>query len=244
MSGAFENEAARTSKFRDLFYEFSGISLEGVNIDGAMTDGSLRLPSGQMLCNMEVKVDKGEGGDPYMQNVAYYCKSLNANVQCPCFALELCGPQFSVSGFINTDDHVICEPLTRTYNLFALEHSHFTYELAQLFESLLFGLNALQEYCMDRHPPTSFPFVKSSIDLGGEELDFKIKEHITGLVFKADMEGNTIVVKFCKRYGLDVHKHLSGTFAPKLLAYQELGSFKVVVMEHLELRSLEEKDRD
>ena len=73
MCGYVQFEKERLDSFRDLFDEFSGFKLVPATLDRGITDGSFLLDSKHMLCNLEVKSERGlGGGDPYMQNFAYY----------------------------------------------------------------------------------------------------------------------------------------------------------------------------
>ena len=109
MSGAFPKEADREQQFHEWFRNFVASPLYKAGIDSSITDGSLIRgfkDQNYMFLNLEVKNEKGEGGgDPYMQNIAYYIKNLPARLdnQYPCFVLELCGTMFAISGIANTE---------------------------------------------------------------------------------------------------------------------------------------------
>jgi hypothetical protein len=92
-----------------------------VKSEKSESDSSLWFLNGALYCYLEVKVEKcSGGGDPYMQCIAQYIKNLPIDAvsnQYPCFLLELCGTAFSVSGILNTERQVICDPLSLTYQL-------------------------------------------------------------------------------------------------------------------------------
>jgi len=253
MSGMFPTEQARTDTFIDLFEKYTGMTLKSMLIRHAKTDGSLTFGSGAIYCNLEVKVEKGTGGgDPYMQSIAYYLLSLPRTrirtTQYPCFLLELYGTAFSVSGILNTDKHIICDPLCPTFQLYRNQEFVMMQQITKLFASLNKSLKILQHQEAYRvlSPPCSFPFLSSFSDRD-TTLDFKIQyqKKIKGLVFSAIVQNtdNEVIIKFCSRYNENMHLycHLRG-FAPRLISHITFGNYIVVVMEKLKLRSLTKDD--
>lgn len=252
MCGAFDSENDRMKKFIELFQHYTGWGLSVTGIQDSKTDGSYLFANGAIYCNLEVKVEKGSGGgDPYMQNIAYYTKSLPMNAsstQYPCFLLELCGTAFSVSGIVNTDRQIICDPLSPTYQLLCNPDFLVAEKMAKLFASLRRSLGVLRGLGLAGLLPTSpFPHVSSFHDLNSK-LQFKVqyKEKMMRLLFCAkrldtEME---VLIKFCSRYNQDVHVFsYSKGFAPALLSCQTVGNHTVVVMEKLALRALSPSDR-
>ncbi|KAF0701460.1 Aste57867_8056 [Aphanomyces stellatus] len=93
MSDGYENETDLAEKARDILGHYllsecpRGGSIVRIEINNSISDGSY-LFGNALLLNLEVKVQKGEGGgDPTMQNIAYYVKYLPKKVDraLPCF---------------------------------------------------------------------------------------------------------------------------------------------------------------
>ena len=248
MCGAFDDENGRRLKFVELFQLYTGLNLIVVKYAKSETDGSLIFANGALYCNLEVKVEKGSGGgDPYMQCIAYYIKSLPKDAvftQYPCFLLELCGTAFSVSGIVNTDTQIICDPLSPTYQLLCNQDFVIAGNIARLFSSLRKSLGILRVIEFLRASP--FPYLSSFHELGSNsEFNVEYRQRMKGLLFCAkvvDSEAE-VIVKFCSRYNADVHLYChSMGFAPRLISMEYLGSYFVVVMEKLALRALEPDD--
>jgi len=171
MCGAFGSEKERTKEFTDFLKDYTGLLLGSEERNQFKTDGSLKFANGALYCYLEVKVDKGTGNvDPYMQNIAYYIRNLGINeaisTQYPCFLLELCGTAFSVCGAVNTEQNIICDPLSPTYQLFCNQEFMFTQKITKLFASLRKSLLTLHEQGIQGllSPPTSFPYLSSFPD--------------------------------------------------------------------------------
>lgn len=239
MCGSFKCEEDRMRSFIDIFSQFTEMELTPMTIDNSVTDGTLRLLSGEMICNLEVKNEKGiGGGDPYMQNIAYYFKSLDPKLSSPSLLLELCGTSFKVCGIINTGDIVICEPISRSYELLPISHSVLSLEIAQLLRAIKLALNKLKSFKFP--PPSMFPFYCSfSID----DCEYRIKylKQMKDKTYLARCGDDKVVIKFCTRYGQDVHRYCADLgFSPKLLFLD--GSnfcYTIIVMEYWELRDVD-----
>eukprot|EP00475_Leptophrys_vorax_P035082 TRINITY_DN5741_c0_g1_i5.p1 TRINITY_DN5741_c0_g1~~TRINITY_DN5741_c0_g1_i5.p1 ORF type:complete len:528 (+),score=101.91 TRINITY_DN5741_c0_g1_i5:24-1607(+) len=251
MCGAFKNEKERMYKFFELFQEYTGWKLLVLQYDGSETDGSLHFVNGALYCNLEVKAEKGSGGgDPYMQCIAHYIKSLPVDAvstQYPCFLLELCGTAFSVSGILNTERQIICEPLSPTYQLLCHQDFVFAGKIARLFASLRKNLEVLRlKESTGFLRSSSFPYLSSFRDLSSNSMfNIQYRERMKGLLFCAQVLDTEVqvIVKFCSRYNQDVHRfcHSLG-FAPALISICSLGHYVVVVMEKLTLRALSPDD--
>jgi len=251
MCGAFDNEKERMYKFFELFQEYTGWKLAVIKSEKSESDGSLRFLNGATYCNLEVKVEKGSGGgDPYMQCIAYYIKNLPVDAvstQYPCFLLELCGTAFSVSGIVNTERQVICDPLSPTYQLLCNQDFVFAGKIARLFASLRKNLQTLHwKETTGFSQASSFPYLSSFSNLKtSSEFKIQYRKRIKGLLFCAQVLNTEmhVIVKFCSRYNHDVHLfcHSLG-FAPALLSIISLAHYKVVVMENLSLRALSSDD--
>lgn len=252
MCGSFDNETQRMNRFVELFEAYSGLKLVNIKYDGSETDGSLNFPNGTLYCNLEVKVEKGTGdGDPYMQCIAYYVKSLPSDAhhtQYPCFLLELYGTAFSVSGIVNTNSRIICDPLCPTYQLLCDPEFIFAGKLARLFASLCKHLIILQNEFNRLLRASPFPYVSSFRDqITHSEIGFVYQQQLKGLLFYAKLieERNVeVVIKFCSRYNQDVHSYSHSLgFAPALLSIQNFGNYIMVVMENLpSLRQITRED--
>lgn len=105
MSTPYESKAALAEKARELLrdylladYSYSTITPATAN--GSVSDSSYRYGK-TLLLNRECRLQKGDGGgDPTMQNIACYIKSLPNVVdrQFPCFLVDICGPLTSIFG--------------------------------------------------------------------------------------------------------------------------------------------------
>jgi len=253
MSGAFKSEQHRTDTFIDLFANYTKLTLKSVKRKESLTNGSLLFGNRSLYCNLEVKVDKGAGsGDPYMQSIAYYVTNLPDTIewtsQYPCFLLELCGTAFSVNGIVNTDTHIICDPLCPTFQLYRNQEFVMMQQITKLFASLYKSLTILrsQEHAKTLSPLSSFPFLSSFFDRDTNiEIKIQYQNKIKGLLFSAMVQndGKEVIVKFCSRYNEHMHLYChSCGFAPRLISHSRLGNYIVVVMEKLELRSHTKED--
>ena len=247
MSQAFDSEDNRRDAFVELFAAYTNCKLVGVKLAKSETDGSLVFPNGVLYCNLEVKLEKGSGGgDPYMQGIAYYIKSLPADsLLHPCFLLELCGTAFSVNGIVNTDSQIICEPLCPTYQLLRDQDFFVSTNLAKLFASLrknLLNLQSTLKFPLASH----FPFFSSFSLTDLTQIDIEYVHRMQSrLVFSAKISGkeSELIVKFASRYNRDVHIHCHSLgFAPALLYTGRVGMYTVVVMEKLPLRRISRAD--
>ena len=235
MCGSFDCESDRMVKFHELFFEYSDLRFIRSKVGGCETDGTILRNDGTFLCNLEVKNEKGTGGgDPYMQNLAYFINFFDTEKNCPCFLLELCGPSFSVSGIVNTFESIICEPLTPSYSLFPVPLSHLNEGIIRMFSALVNALHKLSE--LKDSTLSTFPYCPLN--------NILIEEHLQNLTFSGKSDGKDVIIKYCKRYGREVHECLEKNgFSPKLLLVEDMKpNIKFVVMEKLNLRDLNDKD--
>jgi hypothetical protein len=161
--------------------------------------------------------------------------------------LELCGTAFSVSGILNTEMQVICDPLAPTYQLLCNQDFVFAEKIVRLFASLPKNLNTFRlKELTGFSPISSFPYVSSFSDLRSNSIfNIQHQERIKGLLFCAQVldTKKQVIVKFCSRYNKDVHFFCCSLgFAPELLSISSVGHYKVVVMEKLALRALSHDD--
>ena len=164
--------------------------------DNSTTDASSQFGNGALYYNLEIKVEKGSGhGDPYMQSMAYITSKIfhkqQITIQYPFFLLELCGTAFSVSGIVNTEKQVICDPLSPTYQLLCNQEFIMTLQMTKLlFASLRKNLITLRshEFNGSLSPVSPFPFVSSFSDriLKRTVQDSVPKENTGFLVFYPD----------------------------------------------------------
>ena len=251
MCGAFINERERRDTFIDLFEEYTQMRLGPVTRNNSTTDGSLTFTNGALYCNLEVNVEKcGGNGDPYMQSIAYYILNLptsSNNIQYPCFLLELCGTAFSVSGILNTDKHVICDPLSPTFQLYHNQEIGMLQQITKLFAALVKSLMSLGQPLQKENQNilqslSSFPFLSSFCDMDTkEEFMIQYQQKIKCLLFSARRldSDKEVIVKFCSRYNNEVHLYCHDCgFAPRLISCSAQGNYIVVVMEKLNLSRL------
>ncbi|KAG3122868.1 hypothetical protein PI126_g23963 [Phytophthora idaei] len=201
---------------------------------GSVSHGSYRLGE-TLLLNLSCRLQKGYGdGDPTMENIAYYIKSLPKVIdrQFPCFLLDMCGPLMSVYGIVNSgSSDVICEPLVMSFPLIFFHSNWLMESLVRMCASLKAAVKELRDQC--------FQLGRDSVQANGETVSFQYVEHIHRFVFKAkDHTGKEVLIKLAHQYGQQVHELCSNAgFAPALLFYEILSSGWVfIVMEHLPLQ--------
>jgi hypothetical protein len=215
-----------------------------ISYDKSEISGSLHYSNGALYCNLQVHVEKGSGdGDPYMEGIAYYIKSLPEDAertQYPCFLFELHGTAFAVNCIVNNDSQVICDTLSPTYQLLYNQDYFTSMKIARLFASLRKALGSLQQNVLSS--ASRFPFISSYVDkASGMKFYFEYQERLKGLLFSATILNTStqIIVKFCTRYNEDIHMYChSHGFAPALHSIQNIGNYIVVIMEKLDLRPL------
>nr|AHF51834.1 crinkler [Lagenidium giganteum] len=266
MSIPYESEAELADKARNLLNEYLLVdypasTITPATVNGSVSDGSYRFGE-TLLFNLECKLQKGDGGgDPTMQNVAYYIKNLPNVIhrQFPCFLVDICGPLMSVFGIVNTgDEDAICEPLVMSFPLLFFDNEWLMVSLARVCASLKIALRELTEEChqlvtsrrnlssandLDR---LRFPY-QDFVEFNGAIVSLRYVEVIQRFVFVAKLQdGSEVIVKFTKRYGQEVHQYCSDAgFAPALLCCETLPSgWTFVVMERLSLISLERAETD
>ncbi|KAF1777976.1 Protein kinase-like domain [Phytophthora cactorum] len=190
---------------------------------GSVSHGSYRLGE-TLLLNLSCRLQKGYGGgDPTMENIAYYIKILPKVIdrQFPCFLLDICGPLMSVYGIVNTgSSDVICEPLVMSFPLIFFRNNWLMESLVRMCASLKAAVKELRDRCFQLGRANE------------ETVSFQYVEHIHRFVFKAkDHTGKEVIIKFAHQYGQQVHELCSNTgFAPVLLFYEILSSGWVFIV--------------
>ena len=277
MAGIFVSENERRDAFGDIFWSymssvdssalaatFGGIGIRRQGMADVMTDGTvLASPSGEFVLNVEVKREKGEGKDSYMQNVKYYsvfwsnfCDGRRCQEdRCPSFLLELCGNTLSVSGAV-WGKHACASPLTSLLYLLgfslpqdepALTH------LARVCAALRKGVRALIDYyrtlpplsasaheVIKREARSCYPYVDHYFSKEQQkEIYFEYQKSLVDkklLFLVKTEEGNRMVVKFCRRYNREAHRLCAQRgYAPRLASVEQLaGGWLMVVMEYIE----------
>ncbi|KAG3049686.1 hypothetical protein PI125_g26545, partial [Phytophthora idaei] len=259
LSTPYDSEAAFAEKARELLTDYLLVdnpvsTITPATVNGSVSDGSYRFGE-TLLLNLECKLQKGDGGgDPTMQNVAYYIKNLPVVIdrQFPCFLVDICGPFISVFGIINTgDEDAICEPLVMSFPLLFFDNEWLMVSLTRMCASLKTAVQELTDACYElsgsrRNRATGlrataldrlrFPY-KDSVECNGAYISFQYVEVVQRYVFKACHAGNNAIVKFAKRYGKEVHEYCSSAgFAPELLFCESLpNGWVFVVMEQVPL---------
>ncbi|GLD98983.1 hypothetical protein PINS_up007701 [Pythium insidiosum] len=262
MSIPYESEAELAEKARNLLTEYLLVdypasTITPATVNGSVSDGSYRFGD-TLLLNLVCKLQKGDGGgDPTMENIAFYIKTLPDVIdrQFPCFLVDICGPLMSVFGMVNTgDEDAICEPLVMSFPLLFFDNEWLMVSLTRVCASLKTALQELTNEChqfatcisrrkivnttdLDR---LGFPY-KDSFELNGATASLQYVNVVQRFVFVAKLQdGNEVIVKFAKRYGKQVHQYCADAgFAPALLCCESLPSgWTFVVMERLPLISL------
>ncbi|KAG1708020.1 hypothetical protein DVH05_024705 [Phytophthora capsici] len=261
LSTPYDSKAKFAQKARELLTGYLLVDnpvaiITPATVDGSWSDGSHRFGE-TLLLNLTCKLQKGDGGgDPTMENVAYYIKKLPKVIdrQYPCFLVNICGPLMNVFGIVNTgDEEVICEPLVVGFPLLYFDNESMLISLIRMCVSLKTAVKELTDECYKISggcrrsvpcvPPAAldrlrFPY-KDSVEVNGERTTFQYLEVIYRYVFKArQVETNApCIIKFSKRYGKEVHEYCSKVgFAPELLFYESLpNGWVFIVMEELQL---------
>ncbi|KAK1934320.1 WD repeat-containing protein 5B [Phytophthora citrophthora] len=266
LSTPYDNEGAFAQEARQLLTAYllsdnPASTITPATVNGSVSDGSYCFGE-TLLLNLECKLQKGDGGgDPTMQNVAYYIKKLPRVIdrQFPCFLVDICGPFMSVFGIVNTsDEDAICEPLVMSFPLLFFDNEWLMVSLARMCASLKAAVQELTKSCSELSASRQnraiglrstalerlkFPY-KDSAKRNGADVTFEYLEVVQRFVFKATHDGNNVIIKFAKRYGREVHEYCSSAgFAPKLLFYESLpNGWVFVVMEQLLLCPLRHAD--
>lgn len=260
MSTPYESEGALAEKARELLKEylladFPASTITPATVNGSVTDGSYRYGE-TLLLNLECKLQKGDGGgDPTMQNVAYYIKNLPDVIdrQFPCFLVDICGPLMSVFGIVNTgDENAICEPLVMSFPLLFFDNDWLMISLTRACVALKRAVRELTEECEQRVASSRnlarwqqtidldrlrFPY-KDAFEVNRATISLRYVKVVQRFVFVAKVQdGNEVIVKFAKRYGMEVHQYCSNAgFAPRLICCESLpNGWVFVVMEKLPL---------
>ncbi|KAL7680012.1 putative aminoglycoside phosphotransferase, protein kinase-like domain superfamily [Plasmopara halstedii] len=228
LSTPYDNEATFAERARQLLTAY----LLGDNPVSTIT------PATTLLLNLECKLQKGDGGgDPTMQNVAYYIKNLPLviNRQFPCFLVDICGPFMSVFGIVNTsDEDAICEPLVMSSPLLFFDNEWLMVSLARMCAFLKAAIQELTNLCYEFSASRQN---RAFVERDGVDISFQYLEVVQRYVFKARQAMNNVIIKFAKRYGREVHDYCSNAgFAPELLFCEYLpNGWVFIVMEQLSL---------
>ncbi|GLE08873.1 hypothetical protein PINS_up020325 [Pythium insidiosum] len=263
MSIPYESKAQLAEKARDLLNDYlldesTDTEITPAMVNGSMSDGSYRFGKA-LLLNLQCKLQKGDGGgDPTMQNIAYYIKNLPDVIgrQFPCFLVDICGPLLSVFGIVNTgDEDAVCEPLVMSFPLLFFDNKWLMVSLTRVCTSLKTAIQELtSEFAVSHRNVVNttdvhrlkFPY-KDSFGLNGAVASIQYAEVVQRFVFVATLQdGKEVVVKFAKRYGKDVHQYCADKgFAPALLCCESLPSgWMFIVMERLPLIFLSRAEAD
>ena len=251
MSDGYETEEPLAANARDLLGSYllsecpAGAAITPTVVHGSISDGTY-LFGKVLLLNLEVKVQKGDGGgDPTMQNIGYYVNNLPNQVDraMPCILLDICGPLLSVFGIVNVgDDCILCEPLAPSMPLLYFDNVGLMTMLIRICVSLKVALKELTS-SHDGGPSSGiercrFPY-HDSATIDGAKVQIAYCERLVRYVFAARVvqSGRDVIVKFSKHYGRKVHEFCADAgFAPRLLHFEVLPSNWVfVVMEKLDL---------
>jgi hypothetical protein len=254
MPNAFSFEGERRNLVIPVFQELLhnlDVSCLSLSIANKTTDFSVMLNENTMILNLEMKNEKGNGNcDPYMENVGYYvhyCVSQGSSVShCrPVLLVELLGQEMGLSGAVWSQYPTI-QPLSDNVPfLDASRDSELYFRQARLVCAIRVGVEHLAAYYRQtRHVSSQClcPYLRS-FDSPSGRIDFTyerllIPDDLSKLLYLAarDDTGDKLVIKFCcDGYGREAHEYLASRgFAPKLLGFQSVGAFHMVVMEFVE----------
>ncbi|KAG9284732.1 hypothetical protein G9A89_003035 [Geosiphon pyriformis] len=238
------------------------LTIENYHSNGYETEGTvIKRVSGTefLLLNLEVKTDWGTRNCSYLQNAAYYVKFIDltwkANEQysgrtCyPSFLVTLNGQELTISGAILSDYHCI-DKLTPAIPLDMTFYDCCTARMAcRAISALVTCLQDLQEYytALSNNQDTPkmvcngpFPRFPTQIE-SLQNLCYVSRIEDKNLwLAEADLDGSNqkVVVKFTPRYCKKAHDACSGQgIAPKILYFEELDDWSLVIMEYLQCYS-------
>lgn len=240
MVGTFDNEEERLKIFKSLFGPYSGQNFASVQFESkARCDYVI----GEFCALVEGKNELGSTKcDPLKQLTAYYLASLatrpGAFVQkcsCPCYLLELVGPQLTISSAVFGETAYVNRLIPPLYLARRRNNSSAMESLARSLRALKDALHEIGLFysgvLKGNHPrQPRFPFPQN---ING--LDLEYAATMRSNMFTGTYNGKKVIIKFCERYGEKVHELLASTnLAPNLLALTKVGRFLVVVMEEAE----------
>jgi len=213
-----------------------------------------------MILVGEIKNEIGEGGGcAYVQACASYAKRIGLNQSNvvrqglnPAFLLYLAGPYLGIAGAVLGKEFTM-EPLTPMLPLLFVEHDlNLMESLARTLLALKIGLRELKNYYITCYEKVqyienntllrsdSFPYIcqfmigetKFSFSYVRQLYNDKLLFLVEGL--SGDFLNKLILVKFVKRYGVDIHIYCAEKeIAPKLYAINTIPGWSIVFMEYL-----------
>jgi len=209
-----------------------------------------------------VKNDLGVSGDAYKQVCCYFGKQIYTikeykRFRHPCFLLHLCGPWFGISGGV-FGKKTIVEPLTPMIPLLPMLHhpGHLLTVLATL-KALKDELKELEDYYKSVKPDNPnipqqsfYPYPNSFKNQNNEQIQFIYLKELDEnkslfLIEEQNSQNNETanqwIIKFVpSSYGYDVHHYCQDkNIAPKIIAFETLGDWKMIIMEYLTPDSFE-----
>eukprot|EP00919_Chromeraceae_sp_WS-2016_P059054 GHVR01140341.1.p1 GENE.GHVR01140341.1~~GHVR01140341.1.p1 ORF type:complete len:502 (+),score=39.79 GHVR01140341.1:141-1646(+) len=262
LGDSFVSEAARQDFVTDTLNE-NGMIPVGATFssrDSGSRQSSDRSVSfgRRLLANVEIKNEPGSSGDVLMQNCAYYTRLWRNSFDreghcCPSLLVDLFGPYIGIRGAVWTSRPCISSLSDIVGFLDVRQDPTLSLRQARVMMALRVGLSQLKEFYESISEPflaekqLMFPYTRSYVDEGGHNIMFSysgfLEEENTrqNPIFKAeeDLSHRPVVVKFCRAYGVEVHRHVASEgFAPQLYACQQIGSWYMVVMEWIDEKDL------
>lgn len=214
----FKSEDDRKKVFCQMLCDYIGenTTIEPLSIKSktrriSKTDGSITvkhklLGLDLLVCNVEGKLENGEGSC-FIRNVGYYVKFWSRNdysnirsaSNCPTFLIEIVGPSFCVSGGVLAERFTV-SPLTTTFHLFYSPYeTERMIKIARVLKSLKIGILDLKRYYINlnvtQNPQISFPYVHT---YGPNKIPFNYIERLGQgrLLFIAKSDVDKLVIKF------------------------------------------------
>ncbi|KAG8901222.1 hypothetical protein FRB99_005477 [Tulasnella sp. 403] len=249
MSQYYTSEAERLEAFREPFQKYYAVYFHGVHIERASTEASA-IQGRFFVVNIEGKNRPGDGGDPSLQNAAYYAKKLAemedaAELRLPMILIDIAGPELEISAAV-FGPKVTIDPLIRI-NLASAPHD--IAKFVTVFAGLRVSMKEFAAYYSQPKLPTvpphqrQFPYYNGSAD-GAVSFSYewplvRRSNHlvflVSGRVAKETKGSTHFVVKFTLRYGTETHRYCAEAgFAPQIYHMEELpGGWTVVVMEFI-----------
>ena len=240
MEKYYSSEGERLSEFKELFQSYVGLPIRRVTFNNNFCIGWY------WNSILEGKNEVGSTQcDPFKQCAAYYLNSLQSRkgdfikkCSCPCYLLELMGAQLTISAAVY-GELVYLDRLVPPLLLVRQQaNSGYMIGLAKTLRALKDALLAIEGYYVSMEPlrQPRFPFLQS---ISGCDLIYKQVKHKN--IFSATYNGANVIVKFCERYGDNVHQLLAAEgLAPNLIHFTKVARFFVVVMDEVQGQCIDE----
>ncbi|OWZ04891.1 Crinkler (CRN) [Phytophthora megakarya] len=196
LSVPFDNEAKFAEKSRDLLADYllegyPALVIASVAVNGSPSEGVYYFGE-TLLPNLQCKLQQGDGGgDPTMQNIAFYIKTLPEDID-----RHFPSP-IEWFGIVNTsDEDANCEPLVSSFPLLYFDNEQLIVSLTRVCAALKTAVSELSSECekfIANHQKCEttlerldFPY-KDSVVSNGAKTSFQYVEVVQHYVLKRSM---------------------------------------------------------